>query len=114
MNEAQTQFDFIEPALRAAGWGIVEGSKILKEHKITDGRLEGLGGRRGTALKADYVLVYRNRTLAVIEAKAWDEELTEGVAQAKNYAGKLEIRSAMPPKAKASTQSIWRPARKGS
>jgi type I restriction enzyme R subunit len=38
------------------------------------------------------VLVYRNTKLAVVEAKAWDEELTEGVAQAKNYAGKLAVR----------------------
>jgi type I restriction enzyme R subunit len=30
--------------------------------------------------------------LAVIEAKAWDEALTEGVGQAKNYAEKLAIR----------------------
>jgi len=28
----------------------------------------------------------------VVEATAWDEELTEGVVQAKNYAGKLAIR----------------------
>ena len=48
--------------------------------------------RRGKALTADYVLIYRNTKLAVVEAKAWDEELTEGVAQAKNYAGKLAIR----------------------
>ena len=45
----------------------------------------GVGGK---ALTADYVLEYRNTKLAVIEAKAWDEALTEGVAQAKNYAGK--------------------------
>ena len=38
------------------------------------------------------MLVYRNTKLAVVEAKAWDEALTEGVAQAKNYAGKLAIR----------------------
>ena len=25
MNEAQTKHDLIEPALRAAGWGVVEG-----------------------------------------------------------------------------------------
>jgi len=43
------------------------------------------------------VLVYRNHKLAVIEAKAWDESLTEGVAQAKNYAGKLAIRYTTPP-----------------
>ncbi|MEK7760141.1 MAG: DEAD/DEAH box helicase family protein, partial [Nitrospirota bacterium] len=41
---------------------------------------------------ADYILVYRNHKLAVVEAKAWDEELTEGVGQAKNYADKLAIR----------------------
>ena len=46
------------------------------------------------ALTADYVLEYRNTKLAVVEAKAWDEELTEGVAQAKNYAGKLASRHA--------------------
>ena len=113
MNEAETRAEHIDPALQAAGWGVVEGSRVRREYPITPGRIEGLR-RRGKPLIADYVLEYRNTKLAVIEAKAWDEELTEGVAQAKNYAGKLEIRSAMPPKAKASTQSIWRPARKGS
>ena len=38
------------------------------------------------------MLEYRNTKLAVVEAKALDEELTEGVGQAKNYAGKLAIR----------------------
>src|SRR5471032_1244098 len=49
-------------------------------------------GRRGKPLTADYILEYRNIKLAVVEAKAWGEELTEGVAQAKNYAGKLAVR----------------------
>ena len=91
MNEAETRAEHVDPALKAAGWGVVEGSRILREYPITLGRIEG-HGRRGTALTADYVLVYRNHKLAVIEAKAWDESLTEGVAQAKNYAGKLAIR----------------------
>ena len=91
MNEAETRAEHIDPALAAAGWGVVEGSRIRREYPITLGRLEGQG-RRGKALTADYVLIYRNTKLAVIEAKAWDEELTEGVAQAKNYAGKLAIR----------------------
>jgi type I restriction enzyme R subunit len=93
MNEAETRAEHIDPALKAAGWGVVEGSRILREYCITQGRIEGLG-RRGKALTADYVLVYRNHKLAVIEAKAWDESLTEGVAQAKNYSDKLEIRYA--------------------
>ncbi len=91
MNEAETRAEHIDPALKAAGWGVVEGSRILREYPITLGRIEGRG-RRGKALSADYVLVYRNHKLAVIEAKAWDESLTEGVAQAKNYADKLAIR----------------------
>jgi type I restriction enzyme R subunit len=91
MNEAETRAEHIDPALAAAGWGVVEGSRIRREYPITLGRLEG-NGRRGKALTADYVLVYRNTKLAVIEAKAWGEMLTEGVGQAKNYAGKLAIR----------------------
>ena len=74
MNEAETRAEHIDPALKAAGWGVVEGSKILREYPITPGRIEG-HGRRGKPLTADYVLVYRNRKLAVVEAKALDEEL---------------------------------------
>ena len=91
MNEAETRAEHIDPALTAAGWGVVEGSRIRREYSITLGRIEG-SGRRGKPLIADYVLEYRNTKLAVVEAKAWDEELTEGVAQAKNYASKLEVR----------------------
>lgn len=91
MNEAETRAEYIDPALAAAGWGVVEGSRVRREYPITLGRLEGFG-RRAKALLADYVLVYRNTKLAVVEAKAWDEALTEGVAQAKNYAAKLAIR----------------------
>src|ERR1700677_3973679 len=93
MNEAETRTEHIDPALKAAGWGVVEGSRMLREHHITPGRIEGLG-RHGKALIADYVLVYRNHKLAVNEAKAWNQELTEGVAQAKNYAGKMDDRFA--------------------
>jgi type I restriction enzyme R subunit len=94
MNEAETRAEHIDPALAAAGWGVVEGTRILREHQITNGRLEGVGGRRGKALTADYVLVYRNHKLAVVEAKAWDEPVSLGVGQAKNYASKLAARFA--------------------
>lgn len=93
MNEAETRAEHIDPALKAAGWGVAEGSRILREYYITPGRIEG-SGKRGKPLKVDYVLVYRNRKLAVNEAKAWDEELTEGVGQSKNYASKMGIRFA--------------------
>jgi len=91
MNEAETRAEYIDPALKAAGWGTIEGSRIRREYPITLGRIESQG-RRGKPLTADYVLEYRNTKLAVVEAKAWDEALTEGVAQAKNYAGKMAIR----------------------
>ena len=91
MNETETRAEHIDPALAAAGWGVVEDSRIRREYPITQGRIEG-HGRRGKALKADYVLEYRNTKLAVVEAKAWDKPLTEGVGQAKEYATKLIIR----------------------
>lgn len=91
MNEAETRAEHIDPALKAAGWGVVAGSRIRREYLISPGRIEGRG-RHGKPLIADYVLEYRNTKLAVNEAKAWDEALTEGVAQAKNYAGKLAVR----------------------
>ncbi len=91
MNEAETRAEHIDPALKAAGWGVVEGSRVAREYPITLGRIEG-HGKRGRADSADYVLIYRNHKLAVIEAKAWDKQLTEGVGQAKKYAGKLAVR----------------------
>jgi type I restriction enzyme R subunit len=95
MNEAETRAEHIDPALKAAGWGVVEGSRVLREHGITLGRLQGSGkGGRAKAEIADYVLVYRNTKLAVIEAKAWDKPHTEGVGQAKSYAAKLAVRHA--------------------
>lgn len=91
MNEAETRAEYIDPALVEAGWGVAPGSRVRREYPITLGRLEG-AGVRGKALTADYVLEYRNTKLAVVEAKAWDKPLTEGVGQAKDYAGKLGIR----------------------
>ena len=91
MNEAETRAEHIDPALAAAGWGVAEGSRIRREYQIAPGRIEG-HGHPAKPLIADYVLVHRNHNLAVVEAKAWDQELTEGVGQAKNYAGKLAVR----------------------
>ncbi len=91
MNEAETRAEHIDPALKAAGWGVVEGSRVLREHTITQGRLQG-NGQRAKAEIADYVLVHRNTKLAVIEAKAWDKLCGDGVGQAKSYAAKLAVR----------------------
>ncbi len=48
MNEAETRAELIDPALKAAGWGVAEGSRIRREYLITPGRIEGRG-RRGKA-----------------------------------------------------------------
>ncbi len=92
MNEAETRAELIDPALQAAGWGVVPDSRIRRE-TISPGRIQG-GGRRAQALKCDYVLTYHNRKLAVIEAKRRDAEDTEGVGQAKDYASRLQARFA--------------------
>ncbi|MEA3371728.1 MAG: DEAD/DEAH box helicase family protein, partial [Campylobacterota bacterium] len=92
MNESETRAELIDPALAKAGWGVVQGSRVRREFPISKGRLLGSGGKRASALNADYVLVYKNRNLAVIEAKKRDLYYTEGVAQAKDYAQRLNIR----------------------
>ncbi|MBE9057716.1 type I restriction endonuclease subunit R [Sphaerospermopsis sp. LEGE 08334] len=92
MNEAETRAELIDPALTAAGWGVVENSRIRRE-VIAPGRLIG-NGKRAKADIADYVLVYRGEKLAVIEAKKRDLPDTEGLAQAKKYAEKLKTRFA--------------------
>ncbi len=91
MNEAETRAEHIDPALKAAGWGVVEGSRVMREYRITEGRLQGAGQRSKPEI-ADYVLVYRNHKLAVVEAKRRDLPYTEGLAQAKQYAGKIGAR----------------------
>ncbi|MDZ4158317.1 MAG: DEAD/DEAH box helicase family protein [Anaerolineaceae bacterium] len=90
MNEAETRAELIDPKLEASGWGVTEGSKILREYPLTPGKIQ-TGGGRGKPLVADYVLTYKGRKLAAIEAKSDEREVGEGVAQAKNYAEKMRL-----------------------
>lgn len=90
MNEAETRAEYIDPKLLASGWGEIEGSKVLREYRITEGRLQ-VGGGHGKPEIADYILVYKNQKIGVIEAKSDELPATEGVAQAKAYADKLKI-----------------------
>jgi type I restriction enzyme R subunit len=92
MNEAETRAELIDPALKTAGWGIVEGSRVARE-VITPGRIQGQG-RRARGLACDYVLIYHNQKVGVIEAKKRDLPVGEGVGQAKDYAVKLQVRFA--------------------
>ena len=90
MNESETRAELIDPKLKACGWGVVEGSKILREYNITAGKIQ-TGGGRSKKIIADYVLVYKGIKLAVVEAKSNDLGVGEGVAQAKQYAEKLTL-----------------------
>ena len=90
MNEAETRAELIDPKIKEAGWGDVEGSFVRREFKITNGEIKP-GGIRASFDKADYVLVYKNRKIAVIEAKSDELDVSEGVGQAKDYAQKLRI-----------------------
>jgi type I restriction enzyme R subunit len=90
MNEAETRAELIDPRLLAAGWGVVEGTKVIREYNITAGKIQA-GGKRAKPLIADYILTCRGQKLAVVEAKSDEQPVGEGVAQAKNYAEKLHL-----------------------
>ena len=90
MNEAETRAELIDPKLKACGWGVTEGSKVLREYHITQGKIQ-TGGGRGKKEIDDYVPGYKGIKLAIVEAKSDDLEVGEGVMQAKKYAQKLQL-----------------------
>lgn len=53
---------------------MIEGSRVLREYRITEGRLQGAGQRSKPEI-ADYVLVYCNHKLAVVEVGAKRRDL---------------------------------------
>lgn len=95
LTESDTRAQHIDPALARSGW---DGSSIYREvratvHRevqITAGRIIG-GGKRADPSIADYVLEYKGKRLAVIEAKKWDLPHSEGVSQAIRDAKKLGL-----------------------
>jgi len=40
MNESETRAEYIDPKLKASGWGEIEGSKVLREFRITEGKIQ--------------------------------------------------------------------------
>lgn len=91
-NEADTRADLIDPQLKSDGWGLTAASFIRRE-VICPGRIL-TGGKRSQPVNSDYVLVYKGRKLAAIEAKKEALSYTEGVRQAKDYAERLQCRLA--------------------
>jgi len=95
LTEADTRARYIDPALKDSGWEY-DGASIIsrevrvrREFCITEGRILG-GEKRGKLKIADYVLEYRGVRLAVVEAKKFDLNYTDGTAQAIEYAHKLQ------------------------
>jgi type I restriction enzyme R subunit len=92
VNESETRAELIDPKLKENGWDSKADPdiKVHREYQVTAGKIKATGGR-AKALIVDYVLSYKGRKLAVVEAKSDELEVGEGVAQAKDYAQKLQI-----------------------
>jgi type I restriction enzyme R subunit len=73
-----------------AGWSKVEDSYIRRE-LICPGQIIA-GGKRTNKVPCDYVLIYKGRKLAAVEAKKESLTYSEGVRQAKDYAQRLQCR----------------------
>jgi len=112
MNEAETRAELIDPKLKESGWGVIDSSKILREYHITIGKLQ-TGAGRAKPIIADYVLSYKGRKLAVIEAKSNEQEVGEGVAQAKEYALKLYLETTFATNGKEIYQICMETAKEG-
>ena len=93
MNESDTRLKKIDPALRASGWGVVEGSDIFTEQRaymLAPGRIVTKAKRNPD--KIDYLLTYRGVKIAIVEAKKDELDVSAGVEQAKKYAAAMNIR----------------------
>jgi len=86
-TESDTRAKLIDPQIKASNW--LE-SHIVREYYFTDGR-KLIGGKRGKQYYVDYLLVYENTNLAIIEAKAENRDPLDGLQQSINYAQKLKI-----------------------
>src|SRR5438477_8805496 len=92
MNEAETRAELIDPKLKENGWDGKTNPevKVHREYHITAGKIKATGGRN-KPLIVDYLLTYKSRKLAIVEAKSDVCEVGEGVMQAKDYAEKLKV-----------------------
>ena len=64
----------IDEQLRELGWNLTNFDEITKEYPLPNGQ------------RADYVILYNNNPIAIIEAKKQGVDLASALIQAKNYA----------------------------
>lgn len=72
----------IDEQLRELGWNLTNFNEITKEYPLPNGQ------------RADYVILYDNKPIAIIEAKKQGVDLASAIIQAKNYAKVLNNHSA--------------------
>ena len=87
-SESDTRSKYIDPKLRVSAWSEAH---IIREYSFTDGR-KWIGGTRWKRKYADYVLTHNGVKLALIEAKKYERDLTEGLEQVKEYGKCLHLR----------------------
>jgi type I restriction enzyme R subunit len=92
LSEADICTKFITPAVLGTGWDLK--NQIRQEVYFTNGRIIIKGDRieRGDKKRADYILYYKgNIPIAVIEAKDNKHSVGDGMQQALEYGGILDI-----------------------
>jgi type I restriction enzyme R subunit len=92
-TEADTCRKWVVPKLQAAGWDN-EPHSIAEQRWFTKGRIvvRGNQAQRRKGKRADYLLRYtRDFPIAVVEAKAEYKKAADGLQQAKEYAGILDL-----------------------
>lgn len=95
LTETDIRTKFITPALvgpNSDKWNVM--TQIREEAYFTKGRVivRGKTVKRGEAKKADYLLFYKpNVPLAVVEAKDNNHAVGDGMQQALEYAGILDV-----------------------
>ena len=90
VSEADTREELINPKLIECGWKTGDNVIVRREYPISKGKIIGMNAR-APKLSADYVLIYKNVKLAVVEAKKSTRSYTDGVAQAK-YKPRFHLR----------------------
>lgn len=91
LSEADIKEKYITPKIRGCGW--IE-DFLIREYPIADDRffVEGEDFRKLQTRKfADYVLKYKEVIIAVVEAKAEDEDPEKHLSQAQDYAKRLDV-----------------------
>ena len=90
-SEADTRAELIDPKLIESGWVRSDRIRVAREYPISIGRIID-SKNRAQKLSADYVLIYKNVIIGIIEAKKSSLSHSEGVVQAKKYAELLKVR----------------------